>query len=54
MHSYRLCSWCLRRFYEAERVSERMLWLNPTDNQWGTSLIGEKKEKTAREYSENQ
>ncbi|MAQ14213.1 MAG: cytoplasmic protein [Sandaracinus sp.] len=28
-----LCLWRLERWEEAERVFERMLWLNPTDNQ---------------------
>src|SRR5262249_37770851 len=33
LHGYGLCLWRLERFGEAERVFERMLWLNPTDNQ---------------------
>jgi len=33
MHGYGLCLWRLGRFDEAERVFNRMLWLNPTDNQ---------------------
>jgi tetratricopeptide (TPR) repeat protein len=33
MHGYGLCLWRLRRVDEAERLFERMLWLNPNDNQ---------------------
>jgi hypothetical protein len=33
VHGYGLCLWRLNRFQEAERVFERMLWLNPTDDQ---------------------
>jgi hypothetical protein len=33
MHGYGLVLWRLKRFGEAEKVFERMLWLNPTDNQ---------------------
>ncbi len=33
IHGYGLCLWKLRLFKEAERVFERMLWLNPPDNQ---------------------
>jgi len=33
MHGYGLCLWRLGRFDEAERVSRKMLWLNPSDNQ---------------------
>ena len=33
MHGYGLCLWRLERFDEAERVFDRMLWLNPSDNQ---------------------
>ena len=32
MHGYGLCLWRLGRFKEAERIFERMLWLNPSDN----------------------
>jgi hypothetical protein len=38
MHGQGLCLWRLERWPEAERVLERMLWLNPTDNQ-GVRLI---------------
>jgi len=33
MHGYGLCLWRLGRFDEATRVFDRMLWLNPSDNQ---------------------
>jgi len=33
LHGFGLCCWRLGRFEEAERVFERMLWLNPSDNQ---------------------
>jgi hypothetical protein len=33
MHGFALCLWRLGRFEEAERVCNRMLWLNPSDNQ---------------------
>lgn len=33
MHGYGLCLWRLGRFGEAERIFNRMLWLNPSDNQ---------------------
>jgi hypothetical protein len=33
MHGFGLCLWRLGRFEEARSVFDRMLWLNPTDNQ---------------------
>jgi hypothetical protein len=39
MHGYGLCLWRLGRFDQAERVFDRMLWLNPTDNQGVRFLI---------------
>jgi tetratricopeptide (TPR) repeat protein len=47
MHGYGLCLWRLGRFSEAERVFERMLWLNPSDNQGVRFLTDEVKAKTA-------
>lgn len=41
MHGYGLCLWRLDRHKEAERIFERMLWLNPTDNQGARFLIGD-------------
>jgi tetratricopeptide (TPR) repeat protein len=39
MHGYGLCLWRLGRFDEAEHVFDRILWLNPTDNQGVRFLI---------------
>ncbi len=39
MHGFGLCLWRLERFEEAERVFERMLWLNPSDYQGARFLI---------------
>ena len=33
MHGYGLCQWRLGRFREAKGIFERMLWMNPSDNQ---------------------
>jgi len=33
MHGFGLCLWRLGRFDEAERIFDRMLWINPSDNQ---------------------
>ena len=41
MHGYGLCLWRLERFGETEQVFERMLWLNPSDNQGMRFLIDE-------------
>jgi hypothetical protein len=41
MSGYGLCLWRLKRFAEAERVFDRMLWLNPPDNQGVRGLIGD-------------
>jgi len=39
MHGFGLCLWRLGRFAEAGRVFDRMLWLNPSDNQGARFLI---------------
>jgi len=41
MQSYGLCLWRLGRFDEAGRIFDRMLWLNPSDNQGARFLIDE-------------
>jgi hypothetical protein len=41
MQGFGLCLWRLDRFEEAGRVFDRMLWLNPSDNQGSRFLIGE-------------
>jgi len=38
LNGYGLCLWRLQRFEEARQVFDRMLWMNPTDNQ-GVRLI---------------
>jgi tetratricopeptide (TPR) repeat protein len=53
MHGYGLCLWRLGRFDEAARVFDRMLWLNPSDNQGVRFLIDEVKAKTAWKDREN-
>ncbi len=49
MHGYGLCLWRLGRFDEAMYVFDRMLWLNPSDNQGVRFLLDEVKAKTAWE-----
>jgi tetratricopeptide (TPR) repeat protein len=49
MHGFGLCLWRLGRFEEAERVFDRMLWLNPSDNQGVRFLIDEVRSKMAWE-----
>ncbi len=39
MHGYGLCLWRLKRWAEAEQVFERLLWLNPADNQGNCLLL---------------
>ena len=47
MHGFGLCMWRLERFEEAERVFERMLWLNPSDNQGIRFLIDDVRARSA-------
>jgi len=54
MHGYGLCLWRLGRFDEAEHIFEKMLWLNPSDNQGVRFLIDEVKGKTAWKDRENE
>ncbi len=49
MHGYGLCLWRLERFEEAEQIFQRMLWLNPSDNQGVRFLIDEVKAKNSWE-----
>jgi tetratricopeptide (TPR) repeat protein len=46
MHGYGLCLWRLDRFGEAERIFNKMLWLNPSDNQGVRFLIEDVKAGT--------
>lgn len=39
MQGYGLCLWRLKRWEEAEQAFERMLWLNPSDNQGNRFLL---------------
>jgi hypothetical protein len=41
MQGFGLCLWRLGRFEEAQAVFDRMLWLNPSDNQGIRFLIGD-------------
>lgn len=43
MHGYGLCLWRLGRFEEAAGIFDRMLWLNPSDNQGARFLIDDVK-----------
>lgn len=52
MHGYGLCLWRLGYFDEAERVFDRMLWLNPSDNTGVRFIINEVTAKTAWEDRE--
>ncbi len=54
MHGYGLCLWRLGRFDEAQRLFDRMLWLNPSDNQGVRFLINEVRAKTTWDDRENQ
>ncbi|MBI1792286.1 MAG: tetratricopeptide repeat protein [Acidobacteria bacterium] len=47
MHGFGICLWRLRRFEEAARIFDRMLWLNPTDNQGARFVIGQVRAKAA-------
>jgi hypothetical protein len=54
MHGYGLCLWRLGRFDESVRVFERMLWLNPSDNQGVRFLIEVIRARTAWEECEEE
>ena len=54
MHGYGLCLWRLGRFDEAEHVFNRMLWMNPSDNQGVRFFVDEVKAKTAWKDRENE
>lgn len=53
MSGFGLCLWRLGRFEEAESIFDRMLWLNPSDNQGVRFLIGEVRARTSWEASRN-
>ena len=47
MHGYVLCLWRLKKFEDAAKTFERMLWLNPTDSQGARLCIDKAREKTS-------
>lgn len=53
MHGFGLCLWRLGRFDEAERIFNRMLWMNPSDNQGVRFIIDEVRGKIAWEDRED-
>jgi hypothetical protein len=53
MHGYGLCLWRLGRFEDAARVFDRMLWLNPSDNQGVRFLLGDIRAKRRWEERES-
>ena len=52
MHGYGLCLWRLDHFDAAESVFDRMLWLNPSDNQGVRFLIDDVRAGTVWEERE--
>jgi len=53
MHGFGLCLWRMKRFKDARNIFDRMLWLNPKDNQGVRFVIGDLAAKVAWEDSEN-
>ncbi len=53
MHGFGLCSWRLKRFKDAWNIFDRMLWLNPSDNQGVRFVIGDVAANVSWEDSEN-
>ena len=51
LHGYGLCLWRLGKFKSAAEVFQRMLWLNPGDNQGVRFLIGEVRKRASWETS---
>ncbi len=51
LHGYGLCLWQLGRLEEAAKILERLLWLNPADNQGVRFLIGPVREGEKWEQS---
>ena len=51
MNGFGLCLWRLGRFEEAERIFDRMLWLNPSDNQGVRFLIDDVRAKVTWQNS---
>jgi tetratricopeptide (TPR) repeat protein len=53
MHGYGLCLWRLGRFKDAHRIFQRMLWLNPSDNQGVRFMLDDVRAKRAWEDSQS-
>lgn len=53
MQGYGLCLWRMERFDEALRVFERLLWLNPSDNQGVRFLLNDIRAKRPWEAHEH-
>ena len=53
LHGFGLCLWRLNRFKDARNIFDRMLWLNPSDNQGVRFLIKDVRAKVAWKNSEN-
>lgn len=53
MHGFGLCLWRLKRFKDARTIFDRMLWLNPSDNQGVRFVIGEVAANLKWEDSDN-
>jgi tetratricopeptide (TPR) repeat protein len=53
MHGFGLCLWRLGRYEEAKQIFERMLWLNPTDNQGVRFVIDDVKARVRWQDSAN-
>jgi tetratricopeptide (TPR) repeat protein len=53
MHGYGLCLWRLERFEEAKQIFDRMLWLNPSDNQGVRFIIDEVRTRISWQESQN-
>jgi hypothetical protein len=51
MQGFGLCLWRLGRLQEADRIFDRMLWLNPSDNQGVRFLINDVRARAAWEKS---
>jgi tetratricopeptide (TPR) repeat protein len=53
LHGYGLCAWRSGEFEEARQIFERMLWLNPSDNQGARFLLNSVKDRREWEPEED-
>jgi hypothetical protein len=51
LHGFSLCLWRLQRFDEATQIFDRMLWLNPADNQGARFVIDSVRAKKVWEHN---